>query len=794
MDQGWDYCPVCDHVVSLFEACLKCEKVQCGGCNAVCCLAETASTSGSSTPRASEKRQALPKREPKERPTVPVSFRSDLFEFRQSILAMPEGSSSSHLFACKETFDAAFQYISDMYKPLSHLSPNYGCSQNEINRSNAAKRLKRSTQDSEPCRNKTSKLITPGDPGKCIAQMRLNPGQLQIRIIIAHSCHKQFPKVPEALNLYISSSLSASLSAGRDLSTSRREAVSNVVSSSFNLLVPLRCKLSKHVHNLSNHNQWKRLEGNSVGLGKVYLLDKSEIAKADVLTVTDPSSSKFGRRVLAFYYRESEKILEAITSAGLSLIFSLDLTHCVTKDSKMLMTLMIRSPDSLRFISLMQAYTEGEDAGSISQALEWLDRELRITSRLVPKIFLIDDSDAERKAITQVFGSGTPIFLCLFHVISNISKNLDVNCLSITQIERIRATFAAEDLQKFKLIAESAVKSALTIKESRFQHHTSVVSQTLSECTAWWSSKADLTEVSRWWNGYLLRSHQWALSHRAAIEDTNIRLCATQSLSTAQNESFHSILKGNGQGKVLKNAELIQSIQLNLNAVRSVFQLHYRKLVECYFSPVPSSPFSLKYAAILTSYPRNLHSDIFAEYHEVSKLVLLAEKKHDLPLLPEKEKLKVRSADEQLTKWFAKFNDPASISSHRCRRSIGFGIPCRHIFSALVKRSDIHKHLQSHWREDPTSCLRIMLSKISDLVRTSATILDSSLLELRDIPQIEPLESAYIRTAALPSEPEQPVLRATTLAGRPLIVQISSTVLQSLSTCSFDPSTQAPSG
>ncbi|MDP2434116.1 MAG: hypothetical protein Q8P67_00045, partial [archaeon] len=74
------------------------------------------------------------------------------------------------------------------------------------------------------------------------------------------------------------------------------------------------------------------------------------------------------------------------------------------------------------------------------------------------------------------------------------------------------------------------------------------------------------------------------------------------------------------------------------------------------------------------------------------------------------------------------------------------------------KRSDIHKHLQSHWREDPTSCLRIMLSKIRDLVKTSTTILDGSLLELRDIPQIEPLESAYIRTAALPSEPEQPVL------------------------------------
>ena len=119
MDQACDYCPVCDHVVSLFEACLKCEKAQCGGCNAVCCLAETASTSDSSTPRASEKRQALPKREPKERPTGPVSLRTFSNSAKPSLRWLRGASGVTSISTCNLTGERIQRHVSESCSPRS---------------------------------------------------------------------------------------------------------------------------------------------------------------------------------------------------------------------------------------------------------------------------------------------------------------------------------------------------------------------------------------------------------------------------------------------------------------------------------------------------------------------------------------------------------------------------------------------------------------------------------------------------------------------------------------------------
>src|SRR3989338_3656344 len=145
----------------------------------------------------------------------------------------------------------------------------------------------------------------------------------------------------------------------------------------------------------------------------------------------------------------------------------------------------------------------------------------------------------------------------------------------------------------------------------------------------------------------------------------------------------------------------------------TLFQKHYcSKLVETYYSPLPSTPLSRTYANILQMYPRNLHQYIFGEYHHVKSLFGLSKEVPDASTMPEKRQKKISCASTQFAKWVEKFDSDASILSNRCRYNIGFGIPCRHMFSLFFMLPTHGLSRQIHLTDDPTSSLSCMLTGI----------------------------------------------------------------------------------
>ena len=508
-EDDWDWCASCDYVSSCFETCPTCQTKQCSGCAAACCYPEAIAQTLQPTRRKRKPTGNLGRTgDNNHRSTDPITFKEEMFSFRKEILALPPDSFGARSFSGLEELETALSYISDMYKLKHYSGASYVCSLNEVKRSNYTSRAKkcRLADLQAALRQKHSKLLNPDDPSTCSAKLRVDTRALQIRIERAHSCQKHFNKAPEALNRFIVTSLAALLQSGNAPIPSRHVVQSQVTSSRFSLLIPLGMKhLSQHIRNLSNGLLSQGLHGQSLDQAKLYLGSVKEIAHSEILTVTNTSNMiTIGRRVLVFTFHEAERILDKIFSAQLALIFSLDLTHCVTDDSRRLLTLMIRSPDSLRFIPLMQAYTEGEDTDSITIALRWLNGVLNISSQSLPTMFLIDDSGAERAAIRTVFET-VHIYLCLFHVFQNILNNLDYNSASLTRINETRLSFSEEELARFKLISQTAVKSALTISVDRHREYITQVTNSLADCSRWWS-KSEMNEVIRWWNGYVARA------------------------------------------------------------------------------------------------------------------------------------------------------------------------------------------------------------------------------------------------------------------------------------------------
>lgn len=308
--------------------------------------------------------------------------------------------------------------------------------------------------------------------------------------------------------------------------------------------------------------------------GKQFFCDKNipcEILQHSTSSVTPH------RSVLVWYYPEICEFLKVFQN--FTCVASLDATHNISESLySHLLSLMVRMPDTLKFVIIAQAVIEGEDSESIQLFLQWFTSQ----NQLLPNIILIDDSAAEKCAIRNVWGNAI-VCICMWHIMKTIQKHFDFQTQSIVKIFAIQRNFTNEVLLKFQTIASKIPIAIFTQQKEKCDEIVLQITHLLNELECWWNSKETLGNVRNWWAGYQQRISDWALSYRLSLYPNYANLFL-QEKTTGKSESFHSVLKENRAAKLFfRSCDLVKSLIGIYNASGRWNDNHKSALRDIYF-------------------------------------------------------------------------------------------------------------------------------------------------------------------------------------------------------------------
>ena len=373
----------------------------------------------------------------------------------------------------------------------------------------------------------------------------------------------------------------------------------------------------------------------------------------------------------------------------------------------------------------------------------------------------MDDSRAEFSAVSSVWPK-TPIFLCTWHVLQNLTRHLSPASLSIANYSRLINSTEAEVVEKWKEIFDVSVKAMRTIHFDKHILYRTRVTELLAEVTEWWNTAAEHTLACEreWWKNYLSRANHLAIAFRVRESNLSIRYAALQDKATCSSERFHSMLKARNHQKTLKSSDIVQSLITILNGADQFNAIHRTSLQNLFFTPAPTScQISRTFHVIFSLYPRSLHQRIVDEYSAYLQFA----GKHAQTQQPGFTFTNIQEARERAelhaaTGWFLKWREhfrnlSGGMSAHICKRMLAHGIPCRHLFLYIVSRpSKTETHVLI---DDVRSQLHLYLANHRENVLSSMTVSRVAILEQSMIQGPSTTLSQYDPSLLPPSIPSQ---------------------------------------
>ena len=681
-------------------------------------------------------------------------------------------------------------YQSDLFKKSTDHAKkrsrywHYVCSNIELYQRNKRNRSEVSIGQT-PQRNKQYKKE---DVNKCPAFFKFYPQDESFEAS-GHSCSKNFINFPQILTDKICEYLRVNLANAKSTKAVKQAANQFVLFSRHLVqLIPnissptsLQKALSKHIGNQIQRISKSMISGD-INDAVEYLNSRSQVKRTEILTNTD-DNMQIGRKSLAWAMKDAIEMLKIYIERDYVLTFGFDVTHNVLSKQKSaqsyLMTLMFKNIDTGKFSILLQALIEGEDATSIGKCLSWFETEIISLKEYQNKIFLIDDSHAERSAIQQVWPQRTT-FVCIWHTIQTISKHLDPRSLSRINFAKLLQLATDPQMQKWKEIHHLAVKSMMTIKLEKHEGYISQVTKLLEEVPEWWNPLTNhyLEDERQWWATYKTRGAALSLSHRYAQENSTVKYASMQNISTSANERYHSLLKN---GRSLEKNDMLQSVRTALDVTLEWNSKHHTSLHFLYFATVSMScPLSRAYQPIFATYPKVVHQRIKDEIYAYDKIKKVANKLETISEQPDAQKrAEIYSAVQSLKRWAEHLPPLSPIVEHTCKRMTPFGEACRHLFF-YIDSQPTEMAKQSMINDDESS-LHQFLEGCRRKAMASKTISIEAISPQAEIPVLAPTVSVFADSTPSPPPPtiqKQILIRSSTQSfepslGRPLTPTVS---------------------
>ena len=260
--------------------------------------------------------------------------------------------------------------------------------------------------------------------------------------VVGHTCPKTFSNFSTIVQQNIFSFLKNQLSNSVDPMIARQSISSLIMASELTKLIPPTSNaLTKLIQN-TERNIRKSIAAGDLSRGKDLLKNRPEIEDA-VITINTTPSPHIGRHSLVWSFKEGCTTIREYLRRDLPLTLSLDTTHdAVDKtriDESYLLTIQLKNVDFGKFQVFFQALISGEDNCSISNVLSWFEANIIQLRSYNRKLVLMDDSRAEFSAVSSVWPN-TPIFLCTWHVLQNLTRHLSPASLSIAKNENSRTS------------------------------------------------------------------------------------------------------------------------------------------------------------------------------------------------------------------------------------------------------------------------------------------------------------------------------------------------------------------